>query len=212
MSRLSRPLLAATVASLVAFGLGCGSVTDLLEGKNERQGGKVVTGNGSSGGDDGDVDNGDPPACSPDVDMPKGKACAQAKITCGADIVGRTGARGAYFGDDFYQGMHCTPQRHRYGEAAEAVYLLTIPADIEATVHVESDCGELDVATFRFERGGACPTARDPIAQCEMDTHRGDANVKVTTVNSPEKHLVIVDGKKGDEGNFRLQVTCRTYR
>jgi hypothetical protein len=28
----------------------------------------------------------------------------------------------------------------------------------------------------------------------------------------PENHLLIVDGQKGETGNFRVKVDCRTYR
>jgi hypothetical protein len=45
-----------------------------------------------------------------------------------------------------------------------------------------------------------------------MSTKRGGGTIRITSVDKPESHLIIVDGKKGVTGNFRLSVKCTTYR
>jgi hypothetical protein len=150
--------------------------------------------------------------CEEKVPMPSQKGCAMQDLSCGDEVLGSTTFGPSLFDDDFYQTMMCAPAREQYRDSPEAIYRLTIPADIRAKVTLVSDCADLDLATYRWEETGRCPTSKHPRAQCEMNTGRGGGTVIVQTVGSPEHHLVIVDGKHGERGNFRLRVDCETYR
>lgn len=153
-----------------------------------------------------------PVDCDPEFKMSAPRGCTQGTITCGDEVEGSNAPGRFKFDDDFYQHMQCTPERNHYDEAPEAVYRLHIPADVMATVTLISDCAELDVASYRWEEDDRCPTVKHPRAQCEMDTSERGGSVVISTVNVPENHLLIVDGQKGETGNFRLKVDCRTYR
>jgi hypothetical protein len=154
----------------------------------------------------------EPVECDPPFPMARPHGCAQEEITCGSIVEGNSGETGSNFDDDFYQHHMCTPERNQYDQSPEAVYLLSLPPDVLATLTLVSDCADLDLASYRWEGSGKCPTARHNRAQCEMDISDRGGSIDIATVNTGEHHLIIIDGKKGAEGNFRLQVKCRTYR
>ena len=154
----------------------------------------------------------EPVSCDPENKMPAPRGCTQGRLTCG-DVVEGSNAPGRFtFDDDFYQHMLCTPERNHYDEAPAAVYRLEIPADVMATVTLISDCAELDIASYRWEEDDRCPNVKHPRAQCEMDVSDRGGHITISTVNVPENHLLIIDGQKGETGNFRVKVDCKTYR
>jgi len=138
--------------------------------------------------------------------------CSQGTLTCGGSIEGNTSGGRSHFGDDFYQKKFCSPERHDYDEAPEAVYTLEVPGDIQADVYLTSDCEDLDIVAMSWADTDRCPTINHAFAECEMDTHKGGGKVRLTTVNKPQTYLLAVDGKKGATANFRITVKCSTYR
>jgi len=134
-------------------------------------------------------------------------------LTCGATIEGTTEGGSNSFGDRFYQQAFCTPARRHYDDAPEAIYRFEVPADVEAIVTLDSPCADLDLAAV-FWIGDSLPTAEQTtrVRECEMDTATGGGKVQLTTVNKVQPYLIIVDGKEGDTADFRLSVSCRTYR
>ena len=153
-----------------------------------------------------------PDPCEDEVATPAPSGCAMATIACGETIQGNNDAGAFVFDDDFYQGKYCTPQRNRYSESPEAVYMLNVPGDIKAVVTLTSECEDLDIAAISWNESDRCPTTQHNIAECEMDTHSGGGSVTMTTVTRAQNYLLIVDGKKGVTGNFELKVECSQYR
>ena len=155
----------------------------------------------------------EPVDCGKPYPTPAMVGCVMDTITCGGSIEGNTAAGGAMkFGDDEYQHWYCTPQRNDYEESPEAIYALEVPADIWADITLVSDCADLDVVAIAWQDTKRCPTVANNIIECEMDTSDRGGKIHVTTVNKPQTYLLVVDGKHGAEGNFRLDVKCHTYR
>ncbi|MDP6933309.1 MAG: hypothetical protein QGG40_10355 [Myxococcota bacterium] len=156
----------------------------------------------------------EPIQCDTDIATPAPKQCIVKTLACGDTVEGNTKVGHSKWGDDFYQKTFCTPQRHDYDESPEIVYALEVPADVEATVRMDSDCADLDVVAVSWNDTKQCPRTEHHIRinECEMDTSVGNGYVRMTTVTKAQTYLVGVDGKNGATGNFRLTVRCTTYR
>lgn len=156
----------------------------------------------------------EPIACEPELKTPQPRGCTSGTLTCGSVIEGNNTGMPRHWGDQFYVSAFCTPQRHYYEEAGEAVYRLELPPNIQADIRLDSDCADLDVVSLSWADTSTCPGEQHTgrIRQCEMDTHSEGGTIRITTVNDPEVHILGVDGKQGASGNFRLTVTCSTYR
>jgi len=146
------------------------------------------------------------------TNVPEDGRCAVDEIRCGDVVEGNTSFGRMQFGDEFYQSKYCTPQRNDYEDASDIVYMLHVEANVRARIQLTSDCADLDVAAVAWADKNSCPDARHNISECEMDTSSAGGEVAVATVNRPKDYLVIVDGKRGLEGNYSLQVLCDTYR
>lgn len=141
------------------------------------------------------------------------RGCVMHKVKCGDVIEGTTTGGKSNFGDKFYQKAFCTPKREDYEDSPEAVYMLTVPGDIQADIRLDTNCAELDPFAIRWDSRD-CPDvlhARS-IPQCEFNDYPGGGYLTITTVERPETYLIGVDGKQGDHGNFRLAIECSTYR
>jgi hypothetical protein len=154
----------------------------------------------------------EPVDCDPPITLPAAQGCSQKTITCGDTVAGNNATGRYHFEDDFYTGKFCSPERHDYENSPEAVFLLNIPGDVQADVTMVSDCEDLDLASVQWNDRTRCPTINHTTGPCEMSTKRGGGTIRITSVDKPESHLIIVDGKKGVTGNFRLSVKCTTYR
>lgn len=157
----------------------------------------------------------EPVACDPAFQSDQPRGCSIATLTCGSTIEGNNTGMKQRWSDQFYVSAFCTPYRHYYEEAGESVYRLEVPANILATVRLDSDCADLDVVAMSWpDTAGSCPGDEHVgrIRECEMDTHEGGGAIKVATVDKPQVFLLGVDGKQGAAGNFRLTVSCSTYR
>ena len=152
--------------------------------------------------------------CDTPIKTATPRGCSIQTITCGSVVEGNNPGMARHFGDSFYVAAFCTPQRHYYEESGEAVYRLEIPANIQADVKLESDCADLDVVSFTWDETDRCPTEdhSSRLLPCEMDTDSGGGSIRMTSVDKPEIYVVAVDGKQGASGNYRLTVTCATYR
>ncbi len=152
--------------------------------------------------------------CDEPFSTPAPKGCAMATLSCGDQVQGNNAFGEQNYDDAFYVGKFCGPQRHQYEEAPEAIYLLEVPGNVQADVTLSSDCVDLDIASISVppDATNRCPTLSHAVQVCEMDQGRGGGSVRITTVDRAETHLIVVDGKKGVTGNFRLRVDCRTYR
>ena len=144
--------------------------------------------------------------------------CYSKKIRCkpgerfiieGTNIGGRRS-----FDDDFWQYSECTPQRERYDQAPEAVYLLEMPKHTEAEFRFKSNCANLAPFAFVWDSDSKeCPTKSQK--PCEMWPLKSDGTrsqwMRVNAINNPLNYLIGVDGLRGQQGNFRLTVICHQY-
>lgn len=152
--------------------------------------------------------------CDQVINTSPARGCTIQTITCGSVVEGNTQFGEKRFGDQFYVSAFCTPYRHFYEDAPEAVYRLEMPPNVQADVRLDSDCADLDVFSMSWSDTRSCPTEANVgrIRECEMDTHEGGGKIRMTTVDNPQIYVVGVDGKNGATGNFRLTVVCSTYR
>jgi hypothetical protein len=155
----------------------------------------------------------EPVDCDPPTKTASPQGCIIDTLTCGDEIEGNNSGGRNLYGDDFYNEKFCSPQRHNWDDSPEAIYGLIIPPNVEASVTLVSDCGDLDIASLSWTDFSRCPNSNHPINQCEMNESKPEGGtLKITTVDRKEQHLLVVDGKKGTVGNFRLLVKCTTYR
>lgn len=156
----------------------------------------------------------EPVACDEPYRTPSPSGCAMQTISCNSEVEGNNRFGDNNFDDDFYVSKFCGTQRHAYDESPEAIYLLTLPGNVQADITLTSDCGDLDLASVSTspDATNRCPTISHTVQVCEMDQGGRGGSVRITTVDRPENHFIVVDGKNGFTGNFRLRVDCKTYR
>jgi hypothetical protein len=149
--------------------------------------------------------------CEDALESHSGAVCAAQELSCGSIISARVGGGISRFSDDFYMAKQCGPQRNGY-TGPESVYALSIPPNTRAAVFLESPCTDLDLSSVLWAETDRCPTVDHRTGGCEMDQGSGTDRVVIATVTRAESHLLIVDGKGGGEGNYRLSVVCDAYR
>lgn len=220
MSRVPLSPLLAVAGVGVGLSLACGPLggDDLpTEGGSKRVGPTTSHRTGSSSQGSGgaassgaahssDVD------CDADLTVPKARGCAIARIACGESIEGSNHGQAGHFGDDFYRSKFCTPRAASYADGPEAVYALTVPANMQADITLDSPCDDLDLFSVRWSSADRCPSVSTSTGECEGSTKGAVDTVRIVSVGRDEEHLVWVDGKKGAEGNFALRVDCRPAR
>ena len=141
------------------------------------------------------------------------RGCVVEKVQCGDVIEGTTVGGPNNFGDDFFQGAYCTPQRNNYENSPEAVYQLRLEGNVKAVLRVDSNCADLDPFAFNWS-DSRCPTDqhRSNIRECEFDDKPGGGTIVLTTVDNPQTYMIGVDGKQGAAANFRMTIECSLYR
>ena len=129
-------------------------------------------------------------------------------------IEGTTKGGVQLIGDNFYQEAACTPAKtHFFRKAPEAIYQLNVAPNTMAEIRLDSNCADLDPFAFTWQKSSAPKEAHAAtIRECEMDNDVGDGKLVLTTVHNAAQYLVGVDGKNGEQGNFRLTISCRSYR
>ncbi|MFH1468984.1 MAG: hypothetical protein ABIO70_31650 [Pseudomonadota bacterium] len=149
--------------------------------------------------------------CEARKGRPPRDGCVTGTIACGEEVEGNTAGGKDNFRDDFYVGKYCQAQRYGYPKG-ERVYNLQLPANTGANIWLDSDCADLDLFAFRWAYDGNCPTVSHTVSECEADGSVGDGVVHVETVANPAAYMIVVDGKAGAEGAFRLTVECGESR
>jgi hypothetical protein len=214
---LSPLLLVGTVA--VGFVLACGPFGGSKTGSTETTHQKGSSTKNSSGQTSGSARNDGPSGgvavadvdCGANFKEPKA-SCAIRSIACGDTVQGTNKGQGSHFGDDFYRAKFCTPRRASYEDGPEAIYALTVPANMQADIHLSSPCEDLDLFSVRHQNPDSCPTPSTSTGECEGSTNGDSDSIRIVSVGRDEHHLVWVDGKKGTIGNFELRVDCRPAR
>lgn len=223
MSRVPLKHLLAVGSVSLAFMLACGPLggdepkVEHIGSKNpnaSRSGGSPShsSGSGSSGGAsaldpvDSNVD------CDDNLGTKRGASCAIDRIACGDTIMASTQGQKGHFDDAFYRAKFCTPRSADYEDSPEAVYALTVPANMQADITLLSPCTDLDLFSIRWGSADRCPSQSTSTGECEGSTKGSKDTVRIVSVGRDEEHLVWVDGKKGNTGNFELHVECRPAR
>ena len=145
--------------------------------------------------------------CEADWEHHGSETCMPRAIECGDTITARIGDGNSFFDDEIYVSKFCGTHEN-YG-GAEAIYTLLLPERTEAIISLDTSCADLDLVALRWEETDRCPGISDRITTCEMDQIHETAEIKIQTINRPERHLVVVDGPAADNDAFQLQVACR---
>jgi hypothetical protein len=151
-------------------------------------------------------------SCDARIDTTRDAACAITRIACGDTIQASNEHLKNHFGDDFYRAKFCTPRASEYGDSPETIYALTLPANMQADITLSSPCTDLDLFSIRWGRSDRCPSVSTSTGECEGSTDGATDSVRIVSVGKDENHLVWVDGKNGNTGNFELRVDCRAAR
>jgi hypothetical protein len=142
----------------------------------------------------------------------RASGCSLRTIACGETIESSNAGQARNFDDAFYRSKFCTPRSADYEESPEAVFALTVPAEMKADVYLETPCDDLDLFSIRWPHTDRCPTKSTSTGECEGSTKGSEDTIRIMAVGRDEKHLVWVDGKNGATGNFRLRVKCHAAR
>ena len=145
--------------------------------------------------------------CDARVASHSNSACSETTIECGDVITARIGSGTSRFDYEFYRNNHCGTLDNAY-QGNDAIYHLEVPAFTRAVVFLETPCAHLDLAQFRWLDPTQCPTAQHSVPECEIDQKCETPRVAISTVGSPESHLLVVDGVEEDDGVYRLSVEC----
>lgn len=137
---------------------------------------------------------------------PGGPDCQTATISCGQTLTGTTEGGLSQLGGDSYLDWFCEPTPDRYG-GPERVYLLVLEGRAVAHINLDSPCTDLDLMVMHYGDEDTCPSPGAGISECEGAEQVGDDKVTVTAFERYAFYIV-VDGKGGDTGNFRLSVEC----
>jgi hypothetical protein len=160
-----------------------------------------------------------PVDCDKELDLaPAPKGCITKTIECGDEIDATNEGGAREFDDEFYQVSTFAPFGANYGDSPEVVYQLKLGPHTHADLTLVSPCADLDLGTMLFEgkNGGlkGCPVPRGNHQDTNMSVSETAVDTIAIETTKPsgkklsDNYLVIVDGKKGDVGNFRLDVKC----
>jgi hypothetical protein len=105
-----------------------------------------------------------------------------------------------------FEAWFCTPRFDNY-DAADRVYALEVEGGQEVRVDLTSRCADLDVILAKWIEEDSCPTASNLVPTCDADVSSSGGTVEASTSNDT-RYLIYVDGQAGQEGAFRLQVSC----
>lgn len=144
--------------------------------------------------------------CDTTTPGPSPQGCLSGRLHCGDRIASTTIGGESNLGRAFYAGAFCFPAVDGH-EGPERAFLLQAPPKKDITITLESDCVDLDIAAVAWSYEGTCPTENHPIPECEASNARGGGVLRLNTFQSRD-YLILVDGKDGAEGPFRLKVDC----
>ena len=139
------------------------------------------------------------------------KSCISKTLKCGSEIEGNTKVGRTKWGDEFYVAATCMSMHRQYDAAPEVAYKITLPERTTAKAKLVSDCVDLDVFAMRWnDKDLECPGPQHArrVGECQVDATPRGGSVTMTSVNKPETYIIVIDGKKAAEGNYRLKIEC----
>ncbi len=137
---------------------------------------------------------------------PGGPDCQTGTLVCGDSVTGTTEGGLSQLGGSSYLDWFCDPTPDAYA-GPERVYLFVMEGRGQATVTLESPCVDLDLMVMHYGDEANCPSPGAGISECEASEKSG---VDTVVVSAFERYAfyVVVDGKNGNTGNYRLSVSC----
>ncbi len=149
---------------------------------------------------------------NPSTAAPGGPDCWSGTLSCGDVVVGTNeGGSNDYAGEN-WEDWYCTPNVDRWDyDAPERVYSLFIPAETTAFFTFDTPCADLDLFVLYWADEDTCPTGDANIRECEAvdDTGiGGEDEILQVWSDVGAQYLVVVDGRSGETGNWRLTVDC----
>lgn len=147
-----------------------------------------------------------PMPCDATVEDKAPDNCLSGLLQCGQTIEGTTKNGNKDYDDSFYANKFCFPAGDdRSGP--ERVYLFKAPANQDIVLKLQSDCVDLDLVAMAWAYDGSCPTENHLTPECEAQNHVGGDKVRLNTFKERD-YVVIVEGKGGASGTFRLSADC----
>lgn len=144
--------------------------------------------------------------CDAAVDEKAPSACLSGILQCGGTIEGTNKGGEKNYDDEFYANKFCFPAGDdRSGP--ERVFLFKAPANQDIELKLQSDCVDLDLVAIAWNYDGTCPTSNHLTPECEAQNHAGSDRVRLNTFKERD-YIVIVEGKRGAVGTFRLSADC----
>lgn len=140
-----------------------------------------------------------------------GPDCLTGEVRCGEVLYGHTlgGTTGA-FTSRFYEKKACTPATTNHDGGGERAYALRMPdGEHHVDVWLDTPCADLDLAVMEVKDVTRCPVEQDYVARCDMWPKPSNKREHVElSVQGATDFLVVVEGKKAQDGAFALTVLC----
>jgi len=143
------------------------------------------------------------------TDAPAGPACLTGTLSCGDSVDGTLVGGRSEFDAAMYALWYCTPNLDLEPyDGPERVYAVELPAHTHASFVLQTPCADLDVFALYWPDADTCPDVTDPTRECDAGDGSADIDVAEILSVEPERDLVVVDGREGEQANFRLTVLC----
>ena len=149
---------------------------------------------------------------------PEPRGCVNQPIYCNDEIESTTFGSTSKLGDDFYLQAGVTPRGHSYQESGDVVYELLLPGDTDAVLSLDTPCADLDLFAMTYRDGSQqCPSSTTVFKESDFSQRRSELEeLKISTgslgredrMQGGRSYLVVIDGKSGQEGSYRLTVDC----
>ncbi len=142
--------------------------------------------------------------------------CRAEALACGQRVRGSTvGAFRSGFDGEAYEDWFCWPNTSTRA-GGERWYRLALPPGVAATVTMEPNAVNLDLAAIRVE---ACPAANEPPprhprrhrALCDMLGRASGESEELDLPSSSQEKTwwLVVEGPDDQEGEFEISVACQ---
>ena len=155
-------------------------------------------------------------------DPPEPMGCVNQPIYCNDEIESTTFGATSRLGDDFYLQSGVTPRGQAYQDAGDVVYELLLPGDTDVVLSLDTPCADLDLFAMNYRHGSQrCPSATTQFKESDFSQRRSDLeelNISTGTLSREDSmqggrsYLVVIDGKEGQHGSYRLTVDCSDNR
>ncbi|MDP2315972.1 MAG: hypothetical protein Q8P41_23955 [Pseudomonadota bacterium] len=140
---------------------------------------------------------------------PGGPDCYTEEIGCGDVLEETTEGGDSDYSGEAWESWYCTPNLDRWEyTASERVYTMFIPERTTATFQFDTPCADLDLFVLFWQDEDTCPTSDNAIRECEAVDEEGNGGAVSVWSDVGAQYLVVVDGRGGETGNFRLSVAC----